>query len=83
MVQTRDTVLAHALKNKRLDQVRSDIAAVVNCRAPEGYFVIWAAKFTKGELAVDKFAKTSTGFGSGGATVRVALMRQTVANISA
>ena len=85
-----DMVLAvHALKNKRFDQVRSDIAAVVTAAecAPvkvilETCYLSKAEIQRACELAVDagaSFVKTSTGFGSGGATVEhVALMRQTV-----
>lgn len=79
-----------ALKDRRLDDVSADIAAVVGASHPQVAVkvIIETSLLTKeeivlaSELAVSAGAdwvKTSTGFGSGGATVDdVTLMKETV-----
>ena len=85
-----DMVLAvAALKEKRFALVRDDIRAVVTAAGQTPVKVILETCYltddeviTASELCVEagaSFVKTSTGFGTGGATVpRVTLMRQTV-----
>lgn len=78
-----------ALKEGRDDEVREDIAAVVNATKPALVKVILetsmlddARKILACRLSVEAgaaFVKTSTGFGGGGATVEdVKLMKETV-----
>ncbi len=78
-----------ALRDKKYDQIRDDIRAVVEASRPALVKVILETCFLTDEeivsgcrLAVEagaKFVKTSTGFGTSGASVdHVRLMRQTV-----
>ena len=81
-----------ALKDKKYDIVEKDIEAVVNAAHPEAgvKVIIETSALTDDEKvkacelakkAGADFVKTSTGFGSGGATAEdVALMKRTVGN---
>ncbi len=79
-----------AVKDKRFDDVEDDISLVVNAAKPAIVKVILETCYLTEEeiiaacrIAVKagaSFVKTSTGFGSGGATVEaVSIMRKTVA----